>query len=271
MKGDSPVRVGSYNILSLIGRGGMGEVFLAEDVNLDRKVALKRIRTDKLGSGEHLLRFRREARLTAQLHHQNLLQVYSFQEHENHCYLAMEYINGGSLRDRLEDGPIPLDICLPLANQILQGLNAIHDAGIVHRDLKPANILIQDRTLVKIADLGIARDCNTSLTDSSLTHTGAMLGTLGYMPPEQALGQSADPRSDLFSLGAILYEMTVGQPPFKAETPAASINAVLHLDPIPPSKAGSDIPAALSRLILHLMRSSPRKCVYCFENNDRIN
>jgi serine/threonine protein kinase/Tol biopolymer transport system component len=243
-------RIGSYQIERELGRGGMGVVYLATDERLGRQVAIKALPPELAEDPSRLERFEREARTLATLNHPNLAGIYGVEEQEGSKYLILEYVEGETLEDRLNRGPLPLDDALELAVQIAAGVEAAHEAGVVHRDLKPANIIITPDGVAKVLDFGLARvdepgssstgavnqDADTLAAtrspppspQNSPTIAGAILGTAAYMSPEQARGRRVDKRSDIWSFGVVLYEMLAGQSPFRGETASDSIGAVLH-------------------------------------------
>ncbi len=238
-------RVGPYLVEREIGRGGMGVVYLARDTRLDRLVAIKALPPEVARDSVRLERFEREARTLATLNHPNLAGIYGVEEQDGARYLVLEFVDGETLADRLDRGPIPPDEAVELACQIAAGVEAAHEAGVVHRDLKPANIKITPDGRAKVLDFGLARADDNSASSSggldsptmttpqpqhSPTIAGAILGTAAYMSPEQARGRRVDKRSDIWSFGVILYEMLVGVSPFRGETASDSIGAVLHKD-----------------------------------------
>jgi Tol biopolymer transport system component len=233
--------IGPYVIQRELGRGGMGVVYLATDQRLDRQVAIKALPPALASDPSRLERFEREARTLASLSHPNLAGIYGVEEQGAAKYLILEYVGGETLEDRLDRGPLPVDEAVELAVQIAAGVEAAHEAGVVHRDLKPANIVITPDGVAKVLDFGLARsdsgdsssaspDAATVTTPSprSPTVEGAILGTAAYMSPEQARGRRVDKRSDIWSFGVVLYEMLVGQSPFRGETAGDSMGAVLH-------------------------------------------
>jgi len=239
-------KIGHYDIKGELGRGGMGVVYLARDPRLDRDVAIKALPELFAQDPARLERFEREARSLAQLNHPNVAGIHGVEEHEGAKYLVLEYVEGETLGDRLDQGPVPLDEALEFAVQIAAGVEAAHEAGVIHRDLKPDNIKITPDGQVKVLDFGLARadDGGVSSSDvnvDSATRTsaqprrsptieGAILGTAAYMSPEQARGRRVDRRTDIWSFGVVLYEMLVGASPFRGETATDSIGAVLHKD-----------------------------------------
>jgi len=213
-------RIGRYEILESLGQGGMGIVYKARDPRLGRLVALKVLRTDWACDAERKRRFVREARTASALNHPGILVIYEIGAHEGVDHIAMEFVPGGTLADRIASGPLPADQALPLAAQIADALAAAHAAGVVHRDLKPSNIMMPAADRVKVVDFGLAKLIGpagpTDETSDVATLSGVILGTAAYMSPEQAAGKDVDARSDLFSLGTILYEMLAGRRPLAA-------------------------------------------------------
>lgn len=251
--------IGPYQVLREVGRGGMGVVYLARDSRLERDVAIKALPEEMAQDPARLERFEKEARAIAGLSHQNIAGIYGIEEQDGGKFLILEYINGLTLADRLDDGPMPIEEAIEIAVQIAAGIEAAHEAGIVHRDLKPANIKVDSDGVVKILDFGLAKsDEGQSTTGAefdgptipqhSPTIAGAILGTAAYMSPEQARGRRVDKRTDIWSFGVLLYEMLVGSSPFQGETATDSMGAVLHkdfnLDPLP-----EKTPASVRKLI----------------------
>ncbi len=237
-------QIGPYKLERELGRGGMGVVHLARDARLDRFVAIKALPEAFASNEERLARFEREARTLAQLHHPNIAGIYGVEEQDGRRYLALEYVEGETLAERLDRGPIPVEEALEIAAQIAAGVQAAHDAGVIHRDLKPDNIKLTPAGEVKILDFGLARaegssssgvalsesPTLTSATPRSPTMPGAIMGTAAYMSPEQARGRPIDKRSDIWSFGVVLFEMLTGANPFAGETASDSIGATLHKD-----------------------------------------
>ncbi len=255
--------IGPYNIQEEIGRGGMGVVYLARDTRLNRDVAIKALPDHLATDPVRLERFEREARTLAGLSHPNVAGIYGIEEQDGAKYLVLEFVDGETIADRLDRGPLPIDEAIELAVQIAAGVEAAHEAGIIHRDLKPANIKINADGQVKVLDFGLARadergqsssgglDSPTMTTHQpqhSPTIEGAILGTAAYMSPEQARGRRVDKRTDIWSFGVVVFEMLVGASPFHGETASDSIGAVLHkdfnLDQIP-----AKTPASVRKLI----------------------
>ena len=243
-------RIGAVEILAGIGIGGMGEVYLAQDTRLQRRVALKRIPAHLATDPERVLRFRREALATSALNHPNIVTVFEIIEHEGGELLVTELVNGVSLRERLRDGALPLSTALDIALQIARGLAAAHAVGIVHRDVKPENVMVRRDGLVKVLDFGIAKSPPRLLADPGReTTAGALMGTVGYMSPEQARGLPFDPRTDVWSLGVVLYELATGESPFPGATPGDRLAAILEREPVPPSHLRPGLPQALDRVL----------------------
>ena len=229
--------LGHYVVLESVGEGGMGAVYKARDKRLGRLVALKVLRPDWTSDAEQRQRFVREARTASALNHPNILVIYEIDADEGLDYIAMEYVPGGTLAGLLASGPLPAARALRLAAQIADALAAAHAAGIVHRDLKPSNIMLPAEDRVKLVDFGLAKPVGSALpaeeAPEAVTASGTILGTAPYMSPEQAVGRAVDGRSDLFSLGTILYEMLAGRRPFGAESCAGTLAAILRDAPLP--------------------------------------
>ena len=252
-------RLGSYEILSPLGSGGMGEVYRARDSKLNRDVAIKVLPRSLAADPDALARFEREALAVAALSHPNILAIHDFGEQEGICYAVMELLEGETLRERLQAGPIPERQALTYALQIARGLTAAHDKGIVHRDLKPDNVFVTADDHVKILDFGIAKKTEAAPADDGLTKPGSVVGTLGYSSPEQLRGLAVDHRSDIFSLGAILYELLSGQRPFRRDMPIETMAAILQDEPPPLSESGRRISPALEHIVLHCLQKKPEK------------
>ncbi len=248
--------LGPYQVLGPIGMGGMGEVLLAYDPRLERQVALKRLRRE--ASSEAQARFRREAKVAAQLGHPALVQVHDLLAAENDEYIVMEYVPGQSLRQRLEEQPLPFREGLQIATQIAEGLAYAHQHGVVHRDLKTENVLLNPEGQAKIADFGVARQLLSAAkrSDDTLTSEGILLGTVRAMSPEQINGESVDGRSDLFSFGILLYEMFTGQSPFLADDSFETLRRILQEPHRPARELNSEVPAGLSALIDYLLEKA---------------
>ena len=236
MRLDAGARLGPYEILGLLGSGGMGEVYRAKDGRLGREVAIKVLPREFTSDRERLVRFEREARSSSALNHRNIVTIHDFHSKDGEAWLVMELVQGESLRSMITRGPLPLRKLLPIASGIAQGLAAAHAAGIVHRDLKPENIMIAGDGTPKILDFGLVKESSSlpshnDSTDLKVTTTGTIMGTAAYMSPEQGRGEPVDFRSDQFSLGMILHEMASGRHPFRRGTPVETLAAILKDEP----------------------------------------
>lgn len=256
--------IGHYRIVEKIGAGSMGEVFRARDERLGRDVALKLIRPASSGNPDHLRRFEFESRAAAALNHPNIVAVYDVGSHEGTPYIVCELLEGRTLRSCLANGPLPVRLTIDYALQMVQGLIAAHDHRIVHRDLKPENLFITTDDRVKILDFGVAKlqsspeDSGRSVEDlTTVTKAGAVVGTVAYMSPEQLRGKAVDHRSDIFSVGAILYEMLTGRRPFRGETEVDTITAVLREDPPELSPEQANVPESVQLIVRHCLEKEP--------------
>lgn len=248
--------IGPYQMLHRLGLGGMGEVWLAHDQRLGRQVAIKRIRSEASLTDGSRERLEREARLTAQLNHPAIVQVYDVLREEDSSCIVMEYVAGGTLKD-LAESPLPLALIIDLARQIADGLMEAHESGVVHRDLKLENVLITSKGRVKVTDFGIAKRLSMETASASLTAEGAVIGTYRSMSPEQASGEKVDHRSDLFSFGVMLYELLTGHSPFAHEKLLQTLNNILFHHPPPVAELNPAIPSGLSDLIGQLLQKDP--------------
>ena len=251
--------LGSYEITSFIGRGGMGEVYLAEDRRLRRKVALKLLPSSVTKDVSRLHRFEQEARAASGLNHPNIIAIYEIVEANSILMMATEFVEGETLRQLLNSGGLTLNEVLNISIQIADALSAAHKAGITHRDIKPDNIMIRPDGYVKVLDFGLAKLSEpTPFAEASTqkirTGSGVVIGTVGYMSPEQARGQSVDARSDIFNLGAVIYEMVAGERPFIGETPSDTFAATLTVEPVPLSQVAPETPAELVRIVSKALR-----------------
>jgi serine/threonine protein kinase/Flp pilus assembly protein TadD len=237
--------VGHYRIVEKIGAGGMGEVYLAEDTELNRKVALKFLPSHLCQDADCRARFKREAQAAAKLDHPNIVSVFEVGEFQDRPFFSMQHVEGQSLKEVLAGKSLPLDRIVELAIQVCDGLQAAHESGITHRDIKPSNILIDSHGRARIVDFGLASVLGTE----PLTRTGSTLGTIGYMSPEQVRGDKVDHRTDLFSFGVVLYEMLTGHAPFAAETEAATLHAITNAKPELLARYRREVPAELQTIV----------------------
>jgi serine/threonine protein kinase len=258
-KGHEPPQqwLGEFELLEEIGRGGMGVVYRARQLNLDRMVALKMILSGRLANAEDLLRFRTEAEAAARLQHPNIVAVYDFHEMDNNHFFTMEFIQGLSLAQRLAEGPLPSMTAACYVRQLARAMHYAHQQGILHRDMKPSNILIDAQDEVHITDFGLAKRMHA---EAGQTRTGALLGTPSYMAPEQASGKTRElsPSCDIYGIGAVLYELLTSRPPFRAESPLETIMQVLHTDPVPPRLLNPKIDADLETICMKCLQKDPR-------------
>src|SRR5579863_8388907 len=262
----SGAKLGPYEIVNLLGAGGMGEVFRARDTRLKREVAIKVLPQATSLDPDRLRRFEQEALATAALNHPNILAVFDIGTNEGSPYVVSELLEGETLRERLGSGPIPVRKALDYGVQIARGLAAAHEKGIIHRDLKPENLFITKDERVKILDFGLAKltqaeaGAHTSLpTMTHATEAGVVMGTAGYMSPEQVRGTAVDARSDIFAFGAILYEMISGKRAFHGETSADTMSAILKEEPADLSETNRNVSPALERIVHHCLEKNPEQ------------
>jgi beta-lactam-binding protein with PASTA domain/predicted Ser/Thr protein kinase len=248
------VLAGRYEIASLLGQGGMARVFRGTDRVLDRTVAIKVLSPQFADDDQFVARFRREAQAAAGLNHPNIVGVYDTGDQSDVHFIVMEYVEGRTLRDVIRaDGPLLPERAAEIGEAVARALSSAHQAGLVHRDIKPGNIMLTREGEVKVMDFGIAR----TSTGDTLTQTAAILGTASYLSPEQAQGLSVDTRSDIYSLGCVLYEMLTGRAPFIGDSPVAIAYMHVKEDPVPPSRLNQDVPPTLDSVVLKCMAKNP--------------
>jgi serine/threonine protein kinase len=259
---EAGTKLGPYEIIAPLGAGGMGEVYRARDTRLDREVAIKVLPSGLADNADRLRRFEQEARAAGALNHPNILAIYDIGSHDGSPYIVSELLHGETLRERLTEAPIPVRKAIDFAVQIARGLAAAHEKGIVHRDLKPENVFVTNDGRVKVLDFGLAKLTETSTasdirTVASGTEPGVVLGTVGYMSPEQVRGKPVDHRSDIFNFGAILYETLSGERAFRGDSGVETMNAILKEDPPELVSRMANVPPALDRLIRRCLEKNP--------------
>jgi tRNA A-37 threonylcarbamoyl transferase component Bud32 len=251
-------RLGDYEVLGEIARGGMGVVYRARQVKLNRFVALKMILAGAHAGAEELARFRSEAEAVARLQHPNIVQIYEIGEHDGLPYFSLEFVDGGSLHQKLAGAPQQPEVVAPLLETLARAMHAAHQRGIVHRDLKPANVLLTLDSVLKVTDFGLAKRLDE---DSGRTQSGVIMGTPSYMAPEQAAGRTKEigPLADVYALGAILYEMLTGRPPFKGTTVRETLEQVCSQEPVPPRQLQPKVRRDLETICLKCLGKEPRQ------------
>ena len=263
--------LGHYRIDSKLGEGGMGLVYRARDLHLDREVAIKVLPTETVADPERKRRFAQEAKAASALNHPNILHIYDISAQDGVDFIAMEYVKGETLAQRIGRKELPLKQTLKYASQIADALTTAHRAGIIHRDIKPSNLIVSDKGVLKVLDFGLAKlieptEPNPGSPTESMkadsaprTEVGTVVGTVAYMSPEQAAGKNVDARSDIFSFGTTLYEMVTGRRPFQGDTKMSTLAAIIHHEPPPPSEFAGALPPDLEKIIARCLRKDPER------------
>ena len=260
--------VAHYRIIEKLGAGGMGVVWKAQDTHLDRLVALKVLPSEWVADAKRLRHFVREAKTASALNHPHIVQIYDIADHDGLPYIAMEYVPGRTLQERIGCNGLRLNEVLKYAVQIADAMARAHAAGIVHRDLKPSNVMVTDDGQAKVLDFGLAKfagqpgsnkvDLTQTLTDAEPSaDEGVVVGTIAYLSPEQSQGKTVDSRSDIFSFGVVLYEMVTGLKVFRRNSMAATLSAILHEEPKPLHEIAPDVPPELEKIVARCLRKDP--------------
>ncbi len=256
--------ISHYRIIKLLGSGGMGEIYLADDIQLDRTVAIKVLSADVATDKDRMSAFIREAKAASAIDHPNIVHVYEINQTENINFIAMQYVEGETLANKINSKPLEIADFLQIAIQITDAIAEAHARGIVHRDLKPANIMISNKGYAKLLDFGLGRIQRTpdapELSQAQTwtkTKPGIVAGTIAYMSPEQALGKSIDHRTDIFSLGDVFYEMVTGRRPFSGSNPTETIDKIVHSQPESIARLNYSVPQELERIIRKCMEKDP--------------
>jgi eukaryotic-like serine/threonine-protein kinase len=266
--------LGHYQIIALLGKGGMGEVYQARDIKLDRTVALKILPVEVSANGERMRRFNREAKAASALNHPNVAHIYEIGEENGVSFIVMEYVEGQKLAAKINGHPLAVNEIVKIGSQIADALDEAHGKGITHRDIKPANVMLNERGQVKVLDFGLAKiarpaqPITSDISTLAKTASGVVLGTVPYMSPEQALGREVDQRSDLFSLGVVLYEMATGRLPFAGANSSETLDRILHSHPEAIARFNYDVPVEFERVVRKCWRRSASpatraQVIYC--------